>query len=71
MFTKFFNNIKNLYKSRLKAIELYNQQLKETNKEIDYEDTLADDEDTQDLLNISKMLTNKQKTPVYIKFYNY
>ena len=71
MFTKFFNNIKKLYKSRLKAIELYNQQLKETNKEIDYEDTLADDEDTQDLLNISKMLTNKQKTPVYIKFYNY
>ena len=58
-------NTKKRYQSRLRAIELYNQQLKQTIKETIYEDTLTDDEDTHDLLKISKMLINEQKTSVF------
>ena len=43
--------------------------MKQANKETDYEDTLTGDEDTQDVLKISKMLINKQKKLVYLKFY--
>ena len=63
--TKIFINTEKRYQSRLRAIELYNQQLKQTIKETIYEDTLTDDEDTHDLLKISKMLINEQKTSVF------